>query len=73
MQERMLCAKHALNNLLQRNAFSSEDLDRVGRQLSPTNWLNQHKTPFLGNYDINVVMKALQNFSYDVDWFDKRL
>jgi josephin len=62
-----------LNNLLQKSVFTAEDLDRIGRELSPQNWLNQHKTPFLGNYDINVVMKALQEMSYTVNWFDKRL
>jgi len=72
-QNRMMCAKHAINNLLQEAKFTESDLDQIGRKLSPEAWVNRHKTPLLGNYDVNVVIKALQDLSYTVDWFDKRL
>ena len=71
----MLCAVHSLNNLFQdRNAYSKEDLDAISYQLSPDNFVNPHKNMLgLGNYDVNVVMAALQMKDYEAVWFDKRL
>ena len=71
----MLCAVHSLNNLFQdRNAYSKEDLDAISYQLSPDSFVNPHKNMLgLGNYDVNVMMVALQQKNYEVVWFDKRL
>ena len=71
----MLCAVHSLNNLFQdRNAYSKEDLDAISYQLSPDSLVNPHKNMLgLGNYDVNVMMVALQLKNYEVVWFDKRL
>lgn len=73
-QVRELCALHALNNLFQeKNAFLKSDLDSICYGLSPENWINPHKSILgLGNYDVNVIMSALQARGYDMVWFDKR-
>ncbi|XKL63853.1 hypothetical protein PGB90_006217 [Kerria lacca] len=73
-QVKELCALHALNNLFQKDdAFLKNELDIVCHSLAPKTWLNPHKSPLgLGNYDINVLMAALQNKGYQAIWFDKR-
>lgn len=73
-QVRELCALHALNNLFQtKDCFTKVELDSICHSLSPNYWINPHKSVLgLGNYDINVVMKALRNRSYETIWFDKR-
>ena len=42
--------------------------------MSPDTWfMNPHKSALgLGNYDINVIMKALQDKGFEAVWFDKR-
>lgn len=73
-QVRELCALHALNNLFQdEKAFTKEMLDNICHQLSPDNIVNPHKSMLgLGNYDVNVIMKSLQEKGYEAIWFDKR-
>ena len=73
-QRQMLCAVHALNNLFQdRNAYSKADLDAISYSLSPDSFVNPHKNVLgLGNYDVNVLMAALQLKEYEAVWFDKR-
>merc|ERR1712037_461453 len=72
-QRRELCALHALNNVFQHKEFSKDELDQVCNRLAPASVLNPHKS-FLGtgNYDINVIMAALQSRSYQAIWHDKR-
>ncbi|XP_078347293.1 josephin-1-like isoform X2 [Oculina patagonica] len=74
-QRQMLCAVHTLNNLFQdRNAYSKTDLDAISYNLSPDAFVNPHKNMLgLGNYDVNVLMAALQLKEYEAVWFDKRL
>lgn len=71
----MLCAVHTLNNLFQeQNAYSKADLDAISYQLSPNAFVNPHKNMLgFGNYDVNVLMAALQLREYEAVWFDKRL
>lgn len=73
-QVKELCALHALNNLFQKeDAFLKSELDAVCYSLAPKVWLNPHKSPLgLGNYDVNIIMAALQNKGYQAIWFDKR-
>ncbi|GJQ87776.1 hypothetical protein Trydic_g18635 [Trypoxylus dichotomus] len=53
--------------------FTKEELDSICYSLSPDVWINPHKSILgLGNYDINVLMKALQSRGYEAIWFDKR-
>lgn len=64
---------HALNNLFQERGFSKQELDQICYSLSPDVWINPHKSLLgLGNYDINVIMAALQKRGREAVWFDKR-
>lgn len=70
---RELCALHALNNVFQERAFTKADLDSICSSLSPSTWLNPHRSWLgLGNYDINVLTAALHTKAFDLVWFDKR-
>ncbi|KAL4474726.1 hypothetical protein ABPG72_002319 [Tetrahymena utriculariae] len=74
-QNLLFCAKHALNNLYQSKLFTSKNLDDICDQLTKTKFLlyNPHRNIFkLGNYDINVIDKALQNQGHTIQWFDMR-
>ncbi|KAH9519752.1 Josephin-1 [Bulinus truncatus] len=73
-QLKELCALHALNNLLQKkDAFTKKDLDEICTRLSPDSFINPHRSMLgLGNYDVNVIMAALQEKGYETVWFDKR-
>ncbi|XP_068144934.1 josephin-like protein [Drosophila tropicalis] len=73
-QTRQLCALHALNNLFQgAESFSKAELDDICINLSPDTWVNPHRSVLgLGNYDINVIMTALELRNYQTVWFDKR-
>uniref|UniRef100_A0A1B6DIB6 Josephin-2 n=1 Tax=Clastoptera arizonana TaxID=38151 RepID=A0A1B6DIB6_9HEMI len=73
-QVKQLCALHALNNLFQeQGAFNKTALDAICQSLSPNNWINPHRSILgLGNYDVNVIMFALQLKGYEAIWFDKR-
>ncbi|XP_031634594.1 josephin-like protein [Contarinia nasturtii] len=73
-QIRELCALHALNNLFQaKGSFTKTELDDICVQLSPDEWINPHKSMLgLGQYDVNVIMTALQLRNYEAIWFDKR-
>ncbi|KAM7295893.1 josephin-1 isoform X4 [Ixodes scapularis] len=73
-QVKELCALHALNNLFQdASAFSKGSLDDICHSLSPDHLVNPHKSVLgLGNYDVNVIMSALQLRGYEAIWFDKR-
>lgn len=74
-QRKQLCALHSLNNLLQdKNAFSQKDLESLCIRLSPNNRIiNPHRSILgIGNYDINVIMAALQTKGLEAIWFDNR-
>ena len=74
-QSLQLCALHVVNNLLQRREFSKSELDAICLELAPDSypWWNPHRSPLgLGNYDVNVIMTALQRRGFDTVWFDKR-
>ncbi|XP_066588255.1 josephin-2-like [Prorops nasuta] len=72
-QVKELCALHALNNLFQERGFSKQELDQICYSLSPDVWINPHKSLLgIGNYDINVIMAALQRKGCEAVWFDKR-
>ncbi|CAH1795451.1 unnamed protein product [Owenia fusiformis] len=72
-QVKELCALHTLNNLMQEKIFSKVQLDELCHKLSPENWINPHRSVLgFGNYDINVIMAALQTQGLETIWFDKR-
>ena len=48
-------------------------MDNLCYSLSPSTWLNPHKSMLgLGNYDVNVLTAALNSRECDTVWFDKR-
>lgn len=56
-----------------RQAFTKEQLDQICTQLNPNVFLNPHRSMLgLGNYDVNVIMAALQLNNCEACWFDKR-
>ncbi|XP_063283555.1 josephin-2 [Pelobates fuscus] len=68
-----LCAVHALNNLLQRPEISQQLAEDICRGLSPNTMINPHRSILgTGNYDVNVIMAALQTLDYAAVWWDKR-
>nr|CAG4644431.1 EOG090X0HOM [Lepidurus arcticus] len=73
-QRLQLCACHALNCLFQDpNAFNQASLDELSYQLAQTSFLNPHRSLLgLGNYDVNVLMLAVQQKGCEMSWFDKR-
>ncbi|KYR00248.1 hypothetical protein DLAC_03411 [Tieghemostelium lacteum] len=73
-QRLKLCGMHALNNLLQEEKFKQKDLDAIAYEIDVSNrFFNPHKSVFgIGNYDANVLIKALTDIGYQVTWFDKR-
>ncbi|NP_001089918.1 Josephin domain containing 1 L homeolog [Xenopus laevis] len=74
-QRRELCALHALNNVFQDDgAFTRETLQEIFQRLSPNTLVTPHKKNMLGNgnYDVNVIMAALQTKGYEAVWWDKR-
>ncbi|XP_061495126.1 josephin-1 [Rhineura floridana] len=74
-QRRELCALHALNNVFQdSNAFTRDTLQEIFQRLSPNTMVTPHKKSMLGNgnYDVNVIMAALQTKGYEAVWWDKR-
>ncbi|KAI7819879.1 Josephin-domain-containing protein [Kickxella alabastrina] len=76
-----LCAKHSLNNVLQQEAYTHNDLERVANQLhaqqqQAAGWLsrNNHKNTFgFGDYDVNVITGALHERGLDLHWHDNRV
>ncbi|XP_068610597.1 josephin-1 [Brachionichthys hirsutus] len=74
-QRRELCALHALNNVFQDGtAFSKDALQDIYQRLSPGTLVTPHKKSMLGNgnYDVNVIMAALQTRGFEAVWWDKR-
>ncbi|KAI4873570.1 hypothetical protein NFI96_026261 [Prochilodus magdalenae] len=68
-----LCAIHALNNVLQERVFTKETADDICKRLAPQCVVNPHRSVLgTGNYDVNVIMAALQSRGLAAVWWDKR-
>ena len=65
---------HALSFCFKEKAFTKLELDDICTHLAPdSHWWNPHRSPLgLGNYDVNVMMAALQSKDCQAVWFDKR-
>ncbi|KAM3592204.1 uncharacterized protein V6R79_014663 [Siganus canaliculatus] len=55
-------------------AFSRDTLQEIYQRLSPSTLVTPHKKSMLGNgnYDVNVIMAALQTRGFEAVWWDKR-
>mmetsp|Transcript_6487 Transcript_6487/g.10086 ORF Transcript_6487/g.10086 Transcript_6487/m.10086 type:complete len:197 (+) Transcript_6487:36-626(+) len=72
-QSRQRCGIHALNNLFQGSVFSKKSFDRICYKLSPKAFINPHKSMFgTGNYDINVLIVAVEQQGYKITWFNSQ-
>lgn len=71
-QRLMRCGQHAINNLLGMASVTSSELDAIARELSEGGLGLAHRWPILGNYDINVILIALQRRGYEAEWWDRR-
>jgi len=65
------CGVYALNNLLGRNAFTNLDLNQISKQLS-TDLINPYKHFLGGDFDVSVLIIALQRNNYECLWLDNR-
>lgn len=81
-QRLQLCLLHALNNLFQgETTFSRSELNSIAGNLSAglqhfdgpfSRLLGTHHNVITGNYDVNVLMAALQSRQTEAVWFDRR-
>ncbi|KAJ8452668.1 hypothetical protein Cgig2_005004 [Carnegiea gigantea] len=83
-QRLQFCLLHALNNLFQeKDAFTRADLDGIAEKLSlddptPDRWtpisvvFKPHHNLITGNYDVNVLIAALERKGKNVVWHDRR-
>lgn len=83
-QRLQFCLLHALNNLFQgKDSFTRAELDRIANELihsdpQKENWtplslvLKPHHNTLTGNYDINVLIAALEGKGKKVVWHDRR-
>ncbi|XP_024016744.1 josephin-like protein isoform X1 [Eutrema salsugineum] len=84
-QRLQFCLLHALNNLFQdKDAFTRENLNSIAEELvaddpNKETWtplsllLKPHHNTLTGNYDVNVMIAALEGKGKSVVWHDKRL
>ncbi|CAO2840809.1 unnamed protein product [Amaranthus hypochondriacus] len=83
-QRLQFCLLHALNNLFQeKDAFNRADLDRIAEELilddpihvkwNPISFVfKPHHNLITGNYDVNVLITALEKRGKNVVWHDRR-
>nr|VDD13915.1 unnamed protein product [Brassica oleracea] len=83
-QRLQFCLLHSLNNLFQdKDAFTREGLDSISEVLGTDDpcqetWtplsllLKPHHNTLTGNYDVNVMIAALEGKGKSVEWHDKR-
>ena len=75
-QQFMRCGLHAVNNMLQRPAYTARDFQsiaddfvRFGPEAGMRHFGNPHCTVLgLGNYDANIVVAALVLAGFDTEW-----
>uniref|UniRef100_A0A8R1I558 ubiquitinyl hydrolase 1 n=1 Tax=Caenorhabditis japonica TaxID=281687 RepID=A0A8R1I558_CAEJA len=73
-QRLQLCLIHTVNNILQRKEFDAAKMDEICYSFNESRWFNPHRSWVgTGNYDVNILMAALQMHDLKVIWFDKRL
>ncbi|KAI6215075.1 hypothetical protein M3Y94_00342300 [Aphelenchoides besseyi] len=73
-QRRQFCLLHTLNNLFEREEFRKEELDQICEVFDSSVWFNAHRSMLgLGNYDVNILLRALESRGLEGVWFDKRL
>ncbi|EFO83519.1 hypothetical protein CRE_03101 [Caenorhabditis remanei] len=73
-QRLQYCLVHTVNNILQKAEFDPAKMDEICYAFNESKWFNPHRSWIgTGNYDINILMAALQQYDLKVMWFDKRV
>lgn len=62
---------HAVNNVLGHAAYDAGRFDDICRSIS-TDLINPHRNFFGGDYDVNVMIIALQGKGFACTWLDAR-
>mmetsp|Transcript_20321 Transcript_20321/g.40692 ORF Transcript_20321/g.40692 Transcript_20321/m.40692 type:complete len:260 (-) Transcript_20321:152-931(-) len=68
----LCCGLHATNAILQDHRFSRRDFERLSLEITQIDGASHKNFLGLGNYDANVIQRALQRSGYRLEWFDKR-
>jgi josephin len=75
-QSLQLCGVHCINAMLQRCVYTQAAMDAIAESMDPSSsmfHINAHRSMFgLGNYDANVILKALGDHGFDYQYFDAR-
>src|SRR5689334_1930276 len=69
-QKLQLCALHSLNSLFQENVFTKKSLDSIVHQYDKSWVWNEYSSLFTGNYDLRVILDALQHHGYELRAID---
>ena len=75
-QVKEMCALHSLNNLFQEKFFTKQTLDMLCNDDSSvstsTTFFNPNRSVFgTGNYNVSVILKAVQLREHQCIWFNK--
>lgn len=62
---------HAVNNVLGSSAYQPQHFDDICRSIS-SDLINPHRHIFGGDYDVNVMIIALQSKGFSCHWLDSR-
>jgi len=67
----MRCGLHSLNNLFQiPKLFTSHYLETIVRKYDKRKFFNDYRTLWLGNYDLRILIEAINQFGYNVRQID---
>lgn len=66
------CGLHAVNNLLQKEAYTTSDFTAISNELSQISHQSHESILTLGNYDYNILERALSLKGYSLKWHDNR-
>jgi len=69
-QHLQLCALHSLNSLFQTKLFTKSNLDKIVNEYDKSLFNNDYKTFFFGNYDLRILMTAIQRQGYKIRLID---
>jgi len=67
----MRCGLHSLNNLFQSpKLFTAHYLETIVRKYDKRKFFNDYRTLWLGNYDLRILIEAINQFGYNVRQID---
>ncbi len=67
----MRCGLHSLNNLFQTpKLFTHNNLETIVRKYDKRTFFNDYRTLWLGNYDLRILIEAINQYGYNVRQID---